>query len=304
MEGRPANLGQQRTDSQRVGGLRVRTHSGRIAGPICRYWPWPCNRNERPSTLWAPGDAFSSNPTTPAVQSGLKRASELAPADYRYNEMAVAIEGGIDTVPVASTAVPLPSVQTLIDQLATGFGIVQNSSRSVAARQLEATDEPALFVAFTYGLPPESASARHIVSIHRALPGGWLELDRAELECVNYLDEFSLEQVKIEAGQPLADCTGRGRRAWRLPRSAALGRTGFVTRHQQFQQYPRCGVGHGSEWRRPIGSTVEQQRPVHILLRLRPATLHGAVLPTGTERILLRLPPGRCQTIGLPTCAL
>ena len=113
--------------------------------------------------------------------------------------MAVAIEVGIDTIPVAPTAAPLPNVETLVDQLATRYGFVQDSSRSVAARQLVASDEPALFVAFTYGLPPDSASAKHMVSIHEALPGGWLELDRTELDCVNYLDEFSLEQVKIEA---------------------------------------------------------------------------------------------------------
>ena len=142
---------------------------------------------------------FLIQPDNPAVQSGLKRASELAPADHRYNEMAVAIEVGIDTIPVAPTAAPLPNVETLVDQLATRYGFVQDSSRSVAARQLVASDEPALFVAFTYGLPPDSASAKHMVSIHEALPGGWLELDRTELDCVNYLDEFSLEQVKIEA---------------------------------------------------------------------------------------------------------
>ena len=38
----------------------------------------------------------------------------------------------------------------------------------------------------------------HRVSIHEAREGGWVELDRVELDCVNYLDEHSLKQVTIE----------------------------------------------------------------------------------------------------------
>ena len=141
---------------------------------------------------------FLIEPTDPAVQSGLQRAAELAPADQRYKELAEAFEGQINTIPVAATAAPPLSVQTLLDQLASEFDMVQDPTRSVAVQQLEIAEAPAQFVAFTYGLPPQSFSARHAVSIHQALPGRWVELDRLELDCVNYLDEFSLKQVKVE----------------------------------------------------------------------------------------------------------
>lgn len=141
---------------------------------------------------------FLLDPNDPAVKSGLQRAAELAPMDNRYLELANAIEGRIEAEPVAPSAGQLPSVQALIDQLATDFGMTQDPTRSVAAQQLVGTDGPSLFVAFTYGLPPQSPSAMHTVSIHEAMPGSWLELDSVELECVNYLDQFSLEQIELE----------------------------------------------------------------------------------------------------------
>jgi hypothetical protein len=143
---------------------------------------------------------FLIDPSDPAVKAGLQRAAELAPEDRRYAELADAFEGRIDTAPVAGTAVPQPSDQTLADQLATEYDMVQDPSRSVGVQQLETEEGPALYVAFTYGLPPLSLSAKHTVSIHEAQVGGWIELDRVELDCVNYLDQFSLQQIDIGPG--------------------------------------------------------------------------------------------------------
>ncbi len=143
---------------------------------------------------------FLIDPSNPAVQAGLQRAAELAPEDRRYAELADAFEGGIDIAPVAETAGPQPREQTLADLLATEYDMVQDPSRSVAVQQLDTEDGPAQYLAFTYGLPPQTSSAKHTVSIHEAQAGGWIELDRTELDCVNYLDEFSLEQVSMETG--------------------------------------------------------------------------------------------------------
>ena len=143
---------------------------------------------------------FLIDPSDAAVQAGLQRAAELAPEDRRYAELADAFAGRIVTAPVAGTAVPQPSAQTLADQLATEYDMVQDPSRSVGVQQLETEEGPALYAAFTYGLPPQTSSSKHTVSIHEAQVGGWIELDRAELDCVNYLDEFSLEQIDIGPG--------------------------------------------------------------------------------------------------------
>ena len=141
---------------------------------------------------------FLINPDDPAVQSGLGRAAELATADDRYEKLAGAFEGRVGTVPASPTAVPLPSTEALQSQLASDYGSEEDAARGVAVHPLETEGEESLYAAYTFGLPPVSQSALHTVSIHEARQGGWLELDRVELDCVNYLDEHSLEQVAIE----------------------------------------------------------------------------------------------------------
>ena len=141
---------------------------------------------------------FLINPDDPAVQSGLGRAAELATADDRYEKLAGAFEGRVGTVPASPTAVPLPSTEALQSQLASDYGSEEDAARGVAVHLLETEGEESLYAAYTFGLPPVSQSALHTVSIHEARQGGWLELDRVELDCVNYLDEHSLEQVAIE----------------------------------------------------------------------------------------------------------
>lgn len=135
----------------------------------------------------------------PAVPARFRKAAELDPDDPRYVELAAAFEGRIDTAPVAATAVPSASLEDLSEQLAAAYGIVHDEARSVAARPLERGDELPLFVAFTYGLPPDDGSLKHKVSIHAIEAGQWSELGRADLACVNYLDEHSLEQVEVGA---------------------------------------------------------------------------------------------------------
>ncbi len=141
---------------------------------------------------------FLINPDDPAVRSGLRRAAELATADERFEKLAKAFEDGASGVSLAPTATPLPDTQVLQSQLAGEYGSAQDSSRGVAVQQLQTEGEAAFFAAYTFGLPPLSSSAMHTVSIHEAREGGWLELDRVELDCVNYLDEHSLKQVAIE----------------------------------------------------------------------------------------------------------
>lgn len=134
----------------------------------------------------------------PAVQAGFRRAGELAQEDSRYSEVAAVFGGRIGAAPVAATAIPPAGVEALVEQLIAEYGMAQDPARNVAAQQIEAESDPPLFVAYTYGLPPESSSYMHEVSIHAAMSDGWEELSRVELACANYLDEFSLEQVKLE----------------------------------------------------------------------------------------------------------
>ena len=141
---------------------------------------------------------FLINPGDPAVQSGMQRASELATDDDRYGELAKAFNSRAGRALALPTAIPLPSTQALQSQLAGDYGSAEDAARGVAVRQLNTVGEESLFAAYTFGLPPLSPSAMHTVSIHEARQGGWLELDRVELDCVNYLDEHSLEQVAIE----------------------------------------------------------------------------------------------------------
>ena len=138
------------------------------------------------------------NSDDPAVHRGFRRAAEVAGEDSRYNEIVTAFEGRIGTIPVAPTAAAPPSIQALTDQLAAEYGMADDPARHVAVQQIDAAEEASLFVAYTYGLPPDDDSFMHKVSIHAAGPGGWSELGRVELACVNYLDELSLEQVTIE----------------------------------------------------------------------------------------------------------
>lgn len=141
---------------------------------------------------------FLVNQDDPAVQEGFRYAAELAPEDERFSEMAAAFEGRAVTAPVAATVVPPPSVEALAEQLAESYGIAQDPARNVAARKLENGDQLPLFVAFTYGLPPDDDSYMHKISVHTTEAGLWSELARVELACVNYLDEYSLEQVEID----------------------------------------------------------------------------------------------------------
>ena len=141
---------------------------------------------------------FLINPGDPAVQAGMQRAAELATADDRFGELADVFKSRAGGVSVLPTATPLPSTQALQSQLASDYGSAEDATRGVAVVQLNTEEEASLFAAHTYGLPPLSPSAMHAVSIHEARQGDWLELARVELECVNYLDEHSLEQVAIE----------------------------------------------------------------------------------------------------------
>ncbi len=141
---------------------------------------------------------FLIAPDDPAIQSGMQLAAELAAEDSRYEELAKALEGRPSTVAAAPAPSTLPSKQTLQDQLAGEYGSKQDPARGVAVQQLETSGEATLFAANTFGFPPQSVSASHIVSIHEALESGWLELGREELDCVDYLDEYSLKQVSIE----------------------------------------------------------------------------------------------------------
>ena len=141
---------------------------------------------------------FLIDPDDPAVQSGLQRSAELATADDRYEELVNVFKGRTRAVSTSPTATPLPSTEALQSQLASEFGSTQDASRGVAVQQLQVEGEEGLFAAYSFGLPPLSPSAMHTVSIHEARESGWLERDRVELDCVNYLDEHSLEQVAIE----------------------------------------------------------------------------------------------------------
>ena len=141
---------------------------------------------------------FLLNPNDPAVQADFRRAAELAQDDSRFSEIVAAFEGRIGTIPVAATPAPPPNIATLTEQLAAEYGMAQDPTRNVAAQPIDAESDPPLVVAFTYGLPPDSFSKMHKVSIHAAMPGGWSELSQVELACVNYLDEFSLELVMAE----------------------------------------------------------------------------------------------------------
>ncbi len=141
---------------------------------------------------------FLLNPNDPAVQADFRRAAELSQDDSRFSEIVAAFEGRIGTIPVAATPAPPPNIATLTEQLAAEYGMAQDPTRNVAAQPIDAESDPPLVVAFTYGLPPDSFSKMHKVSIHAAMPGGWSELSQVELACVNYLDEFSLELVMAE----------------------------------------------------------------------------------------------------------
>ncbi len=154
---------------------------------------------------------FLIEPDNPAVQSGMQLAAELAAGDRRYAELAKALEARAGTVAAAPAPSPLPGVQALQDRLAGEYGSQRDPARGVVVRQLESSGEAALFAATTFGLPPQSVSASHIVSIHEPRQSGWLELGRVELDCVDYLDENSLKQVSIEpAGLWLAVQGGAG----------------------------------------------------------------------------------------------
>ena len=141
---------------------------------------------------------FLIDPYDPTVQTDSSRAAELAPEDSRYREMVAVFESRNSTIPAAPAPASPLNVDTLIEQLAAAYGITQDPARNVAAKLIDAESDPPLVAAFTYGLPPDSASLLHKVSFHAAMAGGWSELSQVELTCVNYLDEFSLEVVMVE----------------------------------------------------------------------------------------------------------
>ena len=141
---------------------------------------------------------FLINPDDPAVGSGLQRAAQLSAADERFMELARAYRNRTSAVSLAPTATPLPDTQALQSELAKEYGSAEDESRGVAVQQLQTDGEAVLFAAYTFGLPPLSSSTLHSVSVHEAREDGWLELDRVELDCVNYLDQHSLRQVSIE----------------------------------------------------------------------------------------------------------
>ena len=140
---------------------------------------------------------FLLDPNDPAVKSGLRLAAELAPADERYAALAQAFAERTGAVS-APAAAPRPSAQALQSRLAAEYGAAQDPSRGVAVKRLKTAGEAALVAAFTFGLPPLNPAALHTVSLHQARQSSWLELGRAELACVNYLDEHALQQVAIE----------------------------------------------------------------------------------------------------------
>ncbi len=141
---------------------------------------------------------FLIDPNDPAVQPGLERAAQLSSADSRFQAMADAFEDRSVIVAVDAAAAGLPSEEALRDLLAIEFGSAEDPARNVGVKKLRTEDGSSLFAAFTHGLPPLSPRELHMVSIHEASPSGWVELDRVELECVSYLDEYSLEQELIE----------------------------------------------------------------------------------------------------------
>ena len=102
------------------------------------------------------------------------------------------------TVSVRSTEAA--ELVELANQLAAEYGLFQDRGPLVSVQPvLTADGEDTLFIAHTHGFPPENPSFRQKVSIHAALPEGWKALGRVELECAEYLNEFSVEQVDIDA---------------------------------------------------------------------------------------------------------
>ena len=97
----------------------------------------------------------------------------------------------------------------LANQLAAEYGLVQDLGPLVTVQPVaNAGGEEALFVAHTYGFPPDDSSFRQKVSIHAALPEGWKALGLVDLECAEYLDEFSVEQVDIDPDNVWLTVTG------------------------------------------------------------------------------------------------
>ena len=92
-------------------------------------------------------------------------------------------------------------LELLANQLAAEYGLVQESGPLVTVQAVEDSGGGGtLIVAHTHGFPPDDPSYRQKVSIHAALPEGWQTLGRVELECAEYLNEFSVEQVDIDPG--------------------------------------------------------------------------------------------------------
>ena len=71
----------------------------------------------------------------------------------------------------ATISTATPDVEALTDRLAAEYGMVEDPARNVAARQIEAEAEQQLFVAYTYGPPPDDSTFMHKVSIHAGRAG-------------------------------------------------------------------------------------------------------------------------------------
>ncbi len=134
-----------------------------------------------------------------AVVAGFRQAAELATADGRYSEIVAAFDSrkadASRSEDVEAQLGSTPDVQALADQLTAEYGLQEDL---VAVQQIDSVDEQTLFVAHTYGFPPDDSFYMPQVSLHRSTADGWAELGRVELECANYLDETSLEQASIE----------------------------------------------------------------------------------------------------------
>ena len=226
---------------------------------------------------------FLLDPNDPAVKSGLRLAAELAPADERYAALAQAFAERTGAVS-APAAAPRPSAQALQSRLAAEYGAAQDPSRG---RGSKATEDrggggPGRRL-YLWASAPESRRVAHRVA--PSSPAKRLaRIGPCRARLCQLPGRTRAQASRHRTCRPVADRARRGRGARRLSRGFALGRPGLVARHQQLQQHPRCRRGDGPERRRPAGFSPQQQRSVHILLRLRPAALHGAVFPLGRRK--------------------
>ena len=182
--------------SDRLGGCRVRAHRRRPPGPICRHCFEAATGTGVRSRFGAWG-RFLLDPNDPAVKSGLRLAAELAPADdatRRWRRPSPSGPGAVS----APAAAPRPSAQALQSRLAAEYG---GGAGPIARRGSKATEDrggggPGRRL-YLWASAPESRRVAHRVA--PSSPAKQLaRVGRAELACVNYLDEHALQQVAIE----------------------------------------------------------------------------------------------------------